>query len=47
MVNLDPRQNQTIEATVIKRGKVDDVDRINKWSKFHRDSARGSGPTTT
>jgi hypothetical protein len=30
MVNLDPRQIQTIEVTVIKLGKIDDVDHINK-----------------
>jgi hypothetical protein len=35
MVNLDPRQIQTIKATVIKLSRIDDVDHINKWAKFH------------
>jgi hypothetical protein len=30
MENLDPRQIQTIEATVIKLGRIDDVDHMNK-----------------
>jgi hypothetical protein len=30
MVNLDPRQIQTTKATVIKLGKIDDVDHMNK-----------------
>jgi hypothetical protein len=28
MVNLDPRQIQTIKATVIKLGKIDDVEAV-------------------
>jgi hypothetical protein len=28
-VNLDPRQIQTIEATVIKLGRIDGVDHMN------------------
>jgi hypothetical protein len=35
MKNLDPRQSQTIKATVIKLDRIDDVDHINKRSKFH------------
>jgi hypothetical protein len=30
MVNLDPRQIQTIDVTVIKLGKIDDDDHMNK-----------------
>jgi hypothetical protein len=30
MVNLDPRQIQTIKATVIKLGRIDEVDHMNK-----------------
>jgi hypothetical protein len=47
IVNLDPRQIQTIKVTVIKLGKIDKVDHMNKCSKFHRDRARGSAPVTT
>jgi hypothetical protein len=47
MENLDPRQIQTIKATVIKLGRIDDVDHMNKWSKFHWDRARGSAPMNT
>jgi hypothetical protein len=35
MMNLDPRQIQTIEATVIQLGKIDVVGFINKRSQFH------------
>jgi hypothetical protein len=47
MENLDPRQVQTNRVTVIKLGKFDDADHINKWSEFHSDRARGLVPTTT
>jgi cytochrome c biogenesis factor len=47
MVNLDPRQIQTIKATVIKLNRIDDVDHMNKRSKVHRDRAMGSAPMTT
>ncbi len=46
MENLDPRQVQTNRVTVIKLCRIDDVDHMNKWSKFHWDRARGSAPTT-
>jgi hypothetical protein len=29
-LTLDPRQIQTSEATVIKLGKIDDIDHMNK-----------------
>jgi hypothetical protein len=35
MVNLDLRQIQTIDVTVIKLGKIDEDDNMNKWFKFH------------
>jgi hypothetical protein len=47
MENLDPRQVQTNKVTVIKLGRIDDVDNMNKCSKFHWDRAKGSVPTTT
>jgi hypothetical protein len=47
MVNLDPSQIQTIKVTVIKLIKIDDVDHINKWLKFHLGRASGTVPTNT
>jgi hypothetical protein len=34
MENLDPRQIQTITATVIELGVIDDDDHMNKCSKI-------------
>jgi hypothetical protein len=47
MENLDPRQVQINKVTVIKLGRIDDVDHMNKHSTFHLDRAKGSVPTTT
>jgi hypothetical protein len=47
MENLDPRQGQTIEATVIKLSRIYDVDNMNEQFEFHSDRAKGSVPKTT
>jgi hypothetical protein len=44
MENLNPRQIQTIEVTVIKLCRIDDVDHMNKWFKFHWDYTRRYAP---
>jgi hypothetical protein len=44
MENLDPRQIQTIEATVIKLGKIDDVDHMNKHGPNLTEIAPGVPP---